>query len=94
MLSEKREDEKVKKGKRKHDDRDLAKIMRGLGDMRVSNKAKYVFKKSELYQIIDDIEKWQARYDPNWILIMQMSIGKIDEELYSRKSLSASKSPS
>jgi hypothetical protein len=81
MLSEKREDEKAKKGKRKHDDPDIATMMKGLGNMRASKKAKYVFKKSALYQIVDEIEKWQARYDPTWILVMQMAIGNIDEEL-------------
>lgn len=45
MLSEKTEDEKAKKGKRKHDDRDIATMMKGLGDMRASKKAKYVLKK-------------------------------------------------
>jgi serine/threonine protein kinase len=85
MLSEKREDEKAKKGKRKHDDRDIAAMMKGLGDMKTSKKAKYVSKRSALYQIIDEIEKWQARYDPTWILIMQMSIGNIDEELHEQQ---------
>ena len=85
MLSEKREDEKAKKGKRKHDDRDIATMMKGLGDMRAPKKAKYVFKKSALYQIVDEIEKWQVRYDPTWILIMQMSIGNIDEELHEQQ---------
>jgi hypothetical protein len=85
MLSEKREDEKVKKGKWKHDDRDIATMMKGLGDMRASKKVKYVLKKNALYQIVDEIEKWQARYDPTWILIMQMSIGNIDEELHEQQ---------
>jgi len=85
LLSEKREDEKAKKDKRRYDDRDIATMMKGLGDMRASKKAKYVFKKSALYQIVDEIEKWQARYDPTWILIMQMSIGNIDEELHKQQ---------
>lgn len=85
MLSEKREIEKTKKDKWKHDDRDFATAIKGLGDMRASKKAKYVIKKSALYQIVDEIEKWQARYDPTWILIMQMSIGDIDESLHEQQ---------
>jgi hypothetical protein len=65
--------------------RDIATMMKGLGDVRASKKAKYVFKKSALYQIVDEIEKWQVRYDPTWILIMQMSIGNIDEELHKQQ---------
>jgi hypothetical protein len=53
--------------------------------MRASKKAKYVFKKSALYQIVDEVEKWQARYDPTWILIMQMSIGDIDDGLHEQQ---------
>ena len=82
MVSEKREFEKANKPERKHNDRDLAAMMKGLGDMTAAKKAKYVFKKTALYQIVDEIEKWQARYDPTWILIMQMSAGDIDEELH------------
>jgi hypothetical protein len=81
MLSEKREHEKAEKGKRKRDDRDIATMMKNLGDMRASKKAKYVVKKSALYRIVGEIEKWQARYDPTWILIMQMAIGNVDAEL-------------
>lgn len=50
--------------------------------MKPLKKIKYVFKRKELYEIVQDIEKWQARYDPTWILIVQMSIGGIDEELH------------
>jgi hypothetical protein len=53
--------------------------------MRASKKVRYVFKKSALYEIVDEIEKWQARYDPTWILIMQMSIGDIDEGLHEQQ---------
>lgn len=81
LMSEKREDEK----KWKHDERDIVTVMRGLGDMRASKKLKYVAKKKSLYEVVDEIEKWQARYDASWILIMQMSSTlaskPIDEEL-------------
>lgn len=49
--------------------------------MRVFNKIKYVSKKKALVEIVEEIEKWQARYDPSWILIMQLSSKHIDEAL-------------
>jgi hypothetical protein len=85
MLSEKREDENARKNKWKPGDRDIATMMKGLGDMRPLKKAKYVCRRSALHQIVDEIEKWQARYDPTWILIMQMSIGDIDEGLHEQQ---------
>jgi hypothetical protein len=53
----------------------------GSEKMSISRKAKYVCKKESLYKIVEEIEKWQARFDPTWMLIMQMSSGKIDEVL-------------
>lgn len=79
MLNEKKEVQKAKKAKQKPDDRDITSRMKSLGEMRASSKVKYVLERSALYQIVDEIEKWQARYDPTWILIMQLSIGDIDE---------------
>jgi len=81
LMNEKSEHEKAKNDKWKHDGRDIATMMKGLENMRVSKKARYVSKQNALYRVVDEIEKWQARYDPTWILIMQMSIGNIDEEL-------------
>jgi hypothetical protein len=56
-------------------------MMNGLGDMKTFSKMKYVSKKKALVEIVEEVEKWQARYDPSWILIMQMSSKHIDEEL-------------
>lgn len=82
LRSEKLGIENAKNGNRKGDDRDITTMLNGVWRMKPLKKMKYVFKKKELYEIVQDIEKWQARYDPTWILIMQMSIGDIDEELY------------
>jgi hypothetical protein len=87
LMIQKREDEKGmglgKKDKENwvHDDRDIVTMMKGLTDMKATKKAKYVSKKDSLFKVLEEIEKWQARYDPTWILIMQMSIGNIDEQL-------------
>ncbi|KAH8808783.1 HET-s/LopB domain protein [Xylogone sp. PMI_703] len=85
MLGEKREYGSSKDSNSKNNDRNVVTGMKGISEMGVSKKMKYVFKKSTLYQILDDIEKWQARYDPTWILIMQMSIGNIDEGLHEQQ---------
>ncbi|KFZ25321.1 hypothetical protein V502_00200 [Pseudogymnoascus sp. VKM F-4520 (FW-2644)] len=85
MLSEKREYGKANDDKRNQNDWDIATVIKGLGDMKASKKARYVFKKSALCQIVDEIEKWQARFDPTWILIMQMSISDIDEGLHEQR---------
>ncbi|CZR58611.1 uncharacterized protein PAC_08503 [Phialocephala subalpina] len=77
LMTEKRDMEKIWR----HNDRDIVTKMRGLGDMKASKKGTYVAKKNSLNRIVEDIEKWQARYDPTWILIMQMSTGTIDKEL-------------
>ncbi|KAN0103559.1 hypothetical protein V8E51_011872 [Hyaloscypha variabilis] len=47
--------------------------MAGFEKMSISRKTRYVCKKESLFKIVEDIEKWQARFDPTWMLIMQMS---------------------
>ncbi|KAG4433509.1 hypothetical protein IFR05_011018 [Cadophora sp. M221] len=87
LATEKREEEKAraksepKNLKWKHDDRDITAVIKDFGGMKVNSKLKYVYKKKALVEIVQEIEKWQARYDPTWILIMQMSSKNIDEEL-------------
>jgi hypothetical protein len=49
LQSEKRADRKAREDKWNHNDWDIAIAIKGLGDMRASKKAKYVFKKSTLY---------------------------------------------
>lgn len=75
------EQREVEKEIRKHDDHEIRRALKGIAEMKALKKAKYAVKKDTLYAILDDIEKWQARYDPTWILIMQMSIGTIDNQL-------------
>lgn len=85
LLSQKRDEEKSKKIRKdtwKHTDADIGTVIKGLAGMSRSAKAKFALKMEALYDVLDEIEKWQARYDPGWILIMQMSIGSIDTELH------------
>lgn len=87
LIAEKREDAKAraksdpKNGGWKHDDRGIKAKLEGFGSMRVTTKLRYVTKKKALQEIVEEIEKWQARYDPTWILIMQLSSKNIDDEL-------------
>jgi len=85
LIRERKEDAKAKKQLWKHDDQAIGTMVKGFKGMKFSQKAKYVTKKNSLVQIVGEIEKWQARYDPTWILIMQMSLGKIDKELHEQK---------
>lgn len=85
LLFKKRDEEKTKKGKKdnwKHTGADITTVVKSFANMKPSAKAKLTLKIDALYDILEEIEKWQARYDPSWILIMQMSIGSIDDELH------------
>ncbi|KAK4962615.1 hypothetical protein LTR10_000242 [Elasticomyces elasticus] len=42
---------------------------------------KYVFLKSYLDNVINDLAKWQTLYDPSWFLIMTIASSVIDAEL-------------
>lgn len=52
-----------------------------LQEMRPGKKTRYALKKESLEAIINDLEKWQARYDPTWMLIMRMEIPAVNEQL-------------
>jgi hypothetical protein len=85
LLLQKKTEDKNKKSKRdnwKHTDADITAVVKGLAGMRPVAKAKFAMKTDALHDVLDEIERWQARYDPSWILIMQMSIGSIDDELH------------
>ena len=69
----------------------IASAIQDLRKMRASRKMRYVFQKSSLYQIVDEIEKWQARYDPTWFIIMQKPITGIDKNLLGEEENPSSK---
>lgn len=70
----------------------IASVIKDLGKMGPSRRLRYVFEKSSLYQIVDEIEKWQARYDPTWFIIMQKPITAIDDNLSGEEKKPSSKS--
>lgn len=80
LMNQRKEDEKVPTDNWKHDNQDIATKLKSLAGMGRGKKARYVSNKKALYQIVEDIEKWQARYDPTWIII-NLAIGNIDERI-------------
>lgn len=69
----------------------IASIIHDFRNMKASQRLRYVFHKSSLYQIVDDIEKWQARYDPTWLFVMQRPIDVIDKTLLKEQERPSSK---
>lgn len=71
-----------KKARVKEDeDRKLVERMKGLAAMTRGRKAKYAFKKGALEGIVEDLEKWQARFDPCWMLILRMESRAVGTQL-------------
>jgi hypothetical protein len=65
----------------KDKDFDFTKMAKALGKMAPMKKVKYSFKKEVLEKIIEDLESWQRRFDPSWMLIIRMTDDKIDQQL-------------
>ncbi|KAH8597416.1 hypothetical protein B0O99DRAFT_617450 [Bisporella sp. PMI_857] len=55
---------------------------RGIVLMSAGKKLLYAFKKDSLQVIVEDLEKWQARFDPCWMLIMRLDSRYIDDQLF------------
>jgi hypothetical protein len=72
---------KVKRVDWNHDAGNPEALTTAFSQMKPLTKSKFSMEKETLLGIVDEIEKWQARYDPSWILIMQMAVGGIDEAL-------------
>ncbi|KAJ5127737.1 hypothetical protein N7448_008516 [Penicillium atrosanguineum] len=47
----------------------------------VPQKAKIVYLKRHLQQVVKDLEDWQQRFDPSWYLITRLAEPKVDREL-------------
>jgi hypothetical protein len=62
-------------------DFDFGKMAKALGKMATRKKVRYSFKKGALEKIIEDLESWQKRFDPSWMLIIRMADDKIDQQL-------------
>jgi hypothetical protein len=76
-------DQLIEKNRRakSHEESNIIDRMKGLATMASGSKAKYAFKKNSLQALVDDLEKWQRRFDPCWMLIMRIESRSIDNEL-------------
>jgi hypothetical protein len=69
------------KEKEKEQDLDIPAVTKVLEEMGRRKKVKYAFQKRSLESIRDDLESWQRRFDPSWILTMRIADSLIDEQL-------------
>jgi len=76
-------DQLIRENKRakSHEESNIIDRMKGLATMTPSSKTKYAFKKNSIQAVVDDLEKWQRRFDPCWMLIMRIESRSIDNEL-------------
>jgi hypothetical protein len=65
----------------KDKDMDFPEMTKALRKMAPMKKVKYAFKKDSLEKIIEELENWQRRFDPSWMLIIRMTDVKIDQQL-------------
>jgi hypothetical protein len=64
-----------------HDEKDLVARIKSLTAMGPGKKTRYAFRREALEAIVADLEKWQERFDPTWMLMMRMEYRAIDEML-------------
>lgn len=64
-----------------HDVKAVAAQLKSLQTMTSTKKSLYALKKKSLEAIIDDLEKWQTRYDPSWMLLILMENPSINVAL-------------
>jgi len=63
-----------------HSPQAMADRLKRISIMGAGRKAKYAFSQEALQSIMDDLEKWQARFNPCWMLIIRME-SRLDQEL-------------
>jgi hypothetical protein len=64
-----------------HDEKAISARLKSIEILSPRNKALYALTKTSLEAIVDDLEKWQARYDPTWMLILRMETAVLNDEL-------------
>ncbi|RFU34710.1 hypothetical protein B7463_g1635, partial [Scytalidium lignicola] len=77
ILHEKKEKEETEQKQ----EFDMKTMTKALEKMASRKKVKYAFKKENLEAIRDDLENWQNRFDPSWILTMLITDSLVDEQL-------------
>jgi serine/threonine protein kinase len=82
LILHSKENEKEKDAKAKEERQwDLKGMGKALEKMAPMKKVKYAFKKESLEGIRDDLESWQRRFDPSWMLTMLITDKIVDEQL-------------
>lgn len=81
LITKRKLDEKAIQAVPKEDARNINTLMRKFGNMKPSKKLKFSQNKASIQAIIEDIEKWQLRFDPAWSFVMNRLIGDIDTDL-------------
>lgn len=75
------EKEEKEEGKENRHGLDMKAMTKALEKMAPRKKVKYAFKKESLEGIRDDLENWQCRFDPSWMLTMLITDSLVDEQL-------------
>ncbi|KAJ5658602.1 uncharacterized protein N7484_002251 [Penicillium longicatenatum] len=57
---------------------------RSIAATTLTQKAKVVYLKRRLQEVVKDLEDWQRRFDPSWYLITRIAESKVDRELESQ----------
>lgn len=60
---------------------DISEKIEALKKMTTAKKLPYAARKKSLETVIDDLEKWQSRYDPTWVMVIKISGPIIDDQL-------------
>lgn len=58
--------------------------LRSMSAATIPQKAKAVYLKQRLQQVVKDLEDWQRRFDPSWYLITRIAEPAVDKELESQ----------
>ncbi|RFU35444.1 hypothetical protein B7463_g864, partial [Scytalidium lignicola] len=72
----KKEDEKEQK-----QEFDMKTMTKALEKMTPGKKFRYAIEKGSLEAIRDDLENWQRRFDPSWMLTMLITDSLVDDQL-------------
>lgn len=75
------ERERNKEEKTQKQEFDMKAMTKALEKMAPRKKARYAFQKESLEAIRDDLENWQRRFDPSWMLTMLITDSLVDKQL-------------
>ena len=73
--------EREDKAKEKDRGKAIIATTKALEKMKPTKKIKYAFEKESLENIRDELESWQRRFDPSWMLTMRIADRLIDQQL-------------